>query len=120
MRRLLALILVVAAAGSPVEAAVGVLRDGRVHHEDALSAAVHHQRFALEHDHEDGTPSGEHRQGPGHEHGTTSDHCTHSHNATVPVGFSFSTVLVSVTWDYPGVVTLHSVVADHATPPPRV
>lgn len=115
---LLALLLMV---GSLVEPAVGVLRDGTVHHETTASAATHADGARGDHGHEDGLPSG-HQHGGKHQHGTGADHCTHQHG------------LVFLAADLPGLVAAslaqRDAVAEYVTPatlhpldlfhPPRV
>lgn len=78
LRRLIALLAFVVMAGSIAEPALGVLRDGAVHHETAASAAGHADRARGDHGHEDGNPAG-HQHDPDHRHGTGADHCTHQH-----------------------------------------
>lgn len=82
MRRLLALTLLILTTASSVEAVVGVMRDGQVHHENPVVAAAHAQQYAGDHGHEDGA-AGENRHGERHDHGTAGDHCTHSHGPAV-------------------------------------
>lgn len=77
MRRLRALIMLLLIANSFLEAVVGVVRDGAVHHESAALAAAHAQHFAGDHSHEDSVPTGERYREGSHEHGTASDYCTH-------------------------------------------
>lgn len=83
MRRLLALTLLILTSASSMEAVVGVMRDGEVHHENAAVAAAHAQELSGDHGHEDGARSGEHRHGEDHEHGTSTDHCTHVHSVAL-------------------------------------
>lgn len=72
------------------EAVVGEQRDGTVHHESAAEAMEHTESAQGEHGHED---SGEH--GPEHQHGTSVDHCTHTHSVSLPTQheFGFATLL---------------------------
>lgn len=72
LRRLVAMLMLLAVTFSSMETVIGELRDGLIHHESALQAATHAQ--GGEHGHEDGAV-----HGPEHQHGTSSDHCTHQH-----------------------------------------
>jgi len=91
VRRALALLMLVLTFGSGVESVVGLLRDGEVHHESGASAVAHAaQSSGGDHGHEDAAPSGAHRHGRGHEHGTTNDHCTHTHSVALAPVFAFS------------------------------
>lgn len=91
MRRLIALALLLFTTASSLEAVVGVVRDGAVHHEDAATAAAHAEMSAGEHGHEDASSaSDDHEHGERHQHGTSGDHCTHMHGvALIPV-FAFA------------------------------
>lgn len=74
-RRLVAFFMLLAVTFSYGETVTGMLRDGAVHHEEsAATAALHAIAAQGEHGHEDGSS-----HGPGHEHGTPADHCTHQH-----------------------------------------
>ena len=87
-RRLLALILMFALPVSNSEAVFGELRDGEIHHETTLAAAVHAQQAGGDHGHED-AEAPTHRHGDNHQHGTGADHCTHQHGTPLPVRASF-------------------------------
>lgn len=78
LRRLVALLALVLMVGSIAEPALGVLRDGAVHHETTASAAVHAGQSAGDHGHEESPPF-DHQHGRHHQHGTGADHCTHQH-----------------------------------------
>jgi ABC-type nickel/cobalt efflux system permease component RcnA len=86
MRRFIALILLIFSTATSLEAVVGQVRDGEVHHETAARATQHAARTTGEHGHEHGMSaqsqdrdaSGE-EHGPKHQHGTGADHCTHAH-----------------------------------------
>lgn len=80
MRRLLALTLLILTTASSLEAVVGVMRDGEVHHEDSAVAATHAQAVSGDHGHEDASASTDQRHDGDHEHGTSTDHCTHVHS----------------------------------------
>lgn len=83
-RPLIAFALLLGYGATSVEAVVGELRDGEVHHESPAAALYHTQVAQGEHGHEDaGQQEPEH--GPDHQHGTSVDHCTHTHSAGVPV-----------------------------------
>jgi hypothetical protein len=81
-RRLIALALLLGYGASAAEAAVGVVRDGAVHHESAAAAAVHQESHHGDHGHEDPGTDAEH--GSEHQHGTSGDHCTHAHGTSLP------------------------------------
>lgn len=87
-RAILALVALFASGGFDTEQVVGEMRDGAIHHESVAEAAAHAERTTGDHGHEDpGSERDEH--GPGHSHGTTSDHCTHQHGTPVPCSFNF-------------------------------
>lgn len=87
LQRLTSLLLLLAVFAYSAEAVLGVLRDGEVHHESAVAAAGHGEQRGGDHGHEDGPLS--HPHGPGHQHGTSLDHCTHQHTATVAHAIAF-------------------------------
>jgi hypothetical protein len=78
LHRVAAVLMLLTIVFSHAETAMGLLRDGTVHHETAAAAAQHALNGQGEHGHEDGAP-----HGPNHEHGTSADHCTHQHGAQV-------------------------------------
>ena len=81
VRRGLALAILLAYMASAAEAVVGVVRDGAVHHESTLAAAVHRAEHLEDH----GYQHVEHEaQGSDHGHGTSADHCTHVHGVSLP------------------------------------
>lgn len=80
-RRVVALLMLLSVTFSNVETVNGALRDGEVHHEGAIEAASHAQVATGDHGHEDHEP-----HGSDHQHGTSSDHCTHQHGPTIPSG----------------------------------
>lgn len=88
LRRLLSLLLLMTVFAYMAEPVLGVLRDGEVHHESGAVAAVHQGQHGVEHGHEDGPLSHEH--GPDHQHGTSADHCTHHHGATLTATFTLA------------------------------
>lgn len=93
LRRLVALVMLLALTASALESVLGVLRDGEVHHESRAAAAVHDFHASGDHGHEDrsasGHPDGSHPHGPGHHHGTAADHCTHHHGTPLPASVAF-------------------------------
>lgn len=119
MRRLLALTLLILTSASSMEAVVGVMRDGEVHHENAALAASHAQESAGDHGHEDAATSTEHDHDEGHDHGTASDHCTHTHDAALltssPPPLDIMTVEVHVTES----ALPRAIVSDGFAHPPR-
>lgn len=92
MRRFIALILLLFSTATSLEAVVGPMRDGEVHHETAAQATEHASRATGEHGHEhemsahadDHDATGE-EHGPQHQHGTGADHCTHAHGPALSV-----------------------------------
>lgn len=88
LQRLTSLLLLLAVFAYSAEAVLGVLRDGEVHHETFAAAVSHGGQHGGDHGHEDGPMS--HPHGPGHQHGTSLDHCTHHHTATVADAFALS------------------------------
>ena len=85
LRRFIALVTFLAMAGSITEPALGVLRDGTVHHEAVTSAASHAERAAGGDGHENGARAGHPHDGD-HQHGTGADHCTHQHGHALVAG----------------------------------
>lgn len=108
--------------GGVFEPALGLLRDGRVHHETTATAGVHGNSTPTgEHGHEDGTASGpSHTHAPDHQHGTSADHCTHAHGAgIVPAqDFSFALAVVHVDEWFVAMASLSP--RQIHSPPPRV
>jgi ABC-type nickel/cobalt efflux system permease component RcnA len=90
LRRILALLLLLAAGLAQGESVWGELRDGEVHHESDVAAFAHAATADGEHGHEDARVP-EHRHGGDHQHGTHADHCTHQHGVALPAdpGFDF-------------------------------
>ncbi len=78
VRRLVALLMLLAVAFSLGETVTGQLRDGEVHHESNAEASAHALAAHGEHGHEDGSS-----HGPEHQHGTAADHCTHQHGTLI-------------------------------------
>lgn len=89
LRRGIALLILTAYAASAAEAVVGVVRDGQVHHESALTAAVHRAAHVSQHGYEH-LARGSHDTG--HEPGAPSDHCTHVHGVSLPTLCHFELV----------------------------
>ncbi|MGD2045400.1 MAG: hypothetical protein PVH96_04195 [Gemmatimonadota bacterium] len=89
VRRGLAFSILLAYAVSAAEAVVGVVRDGDVHHESALAAAVHRAEHLPDHAFEQG---GHDAHGSDHGHGSSSDHCTHIHGVSLPALCQFELV----------------------------
>jgi hypothetical protein len=89
-RRYLALVLMLAYGASAAEAVVGAVRDGSVHHESTVAAATHQADHHGEHGHED--PGAQPDHGSAHQHGTSGDHCTHTHGVSLPSACDFEVV----------------------------
>lgn len=119
MRRLLALTLLILTSVSSMEAVVGVMRDGEVHHENTLVAAAHAQVAGGDHGHEDATPSGEHRHGEGHDHGTAGDHCTHGHGPAILISTPPLRLTEGVDECYTESALPRAIVSDGFAHPPR-
>lgn len=84
IRRLVAVLALVATSNSATESVLGALRDGAVHHESGAAAAIHRAaRADGRHGHEDLAPRPDHQQT--HQHGTAADHCTHQHGTAMIV-----------------------------------
>lgn len=88
-RSFVALILLLGYGATAAEAVLGELRDGAVHHESSIEAMAHNQTAQGEHGHED---PGDHDSD--HQHGTSVDHCTHTHSASLPAHHEFSLVVL--------------------------
>jgi len=100
------------------EPAFGLLRDGQVHHETAASASTH-TSAAGEHGHEDGATQPGHPHAPSHQHGTSSDHCTHVHGIGLTSTQPLSSSAVLVTIDQPFSWTATSAPPEADCPPPK-
>lgn len=88
MRRALSVLILLVFYASLFEVGVGLARDGAVHHESSAVAASHATRGPDrqgEHGHETGDESPDTEHGPNHQHGTSSDHCTHAHGSALTV-----------------------------------
>lgn len=119
MRRLLALTLLILTSVSSMEAVVGVMRDGEVHHENPVVAAAHAQVAGGDHGHEDAAPSGEHRHGEGHDHGTAGDHCTHGHGPAILISASPLCLTEGVAEGFTESALPRATVSDGFAHPPR-
>ena len=91
-RSLVAFALLLGYGVTSLEVAVGEVRDGEIHHESNLQAIDHTQSSQGEHGHEDGGRTPEH--GPDHQHGTSGDHCTHTHSVSL-VSASYSFLIIA-------------------------
>ncbi|MEX2295623.1 MAG: hypothetical protein WD804_04810 [Gemmatimonadota bacterium] len=127
MRRALALVVLAALLGSKAEAVVGELRDGDVHHETTAKALAHQQDPHGAHAHDavnagdeggpvsDGSADG----GQDHEHGSSSDHCTHVHGAAA-IGSTDTPVPPNeVSFDFRCNVSNFYIPSESLYPPPR-
>lgn len=84
LRRVLSLLLLLAAVVSVVEPVIGEARDAAIHHEEqATTVAFCMVQSPADHAHEDPSAPGQ-SQGESHHHGSSSDHCTHQHGVGVP------------------------------------
>jgi hypothetical protein len=119
MRRLIAFCLVLLTAASNLEAVVGMLRDGEVHHEE-LSAASLHATPDGEHGHEDASSPAGHQHDENHEHGTSGDHCTHVHGMALIPTFAFAVLMGEDVTQYAEVTQPHPIISRPFTHPPRV
>jgi hypothetical protein len=108
-RRVIALGLMLALAGSAVEALAGPVRDGSMHHETIVEASSHRFVLGVQHDHDapavadapapddassaSSVPSSADDE---HEHSGDADHCSHVHGfALVGTTEAMSAVVVS-------------------------
>ena len=98
-RRLVALLMLCSITYSSAEAVIGVLRDGKVHHETMAEAASHTLLTGAEHGHDAADPSKSPNQE--HEHGTSSDHCTHQHWTPLMAPQAELTALAEARFDPP-------------------
>lgn len=83
-RRLIAGLTILLGALANAETLIGTVRDGDVHHETVATALAHKSLAPGIHDHPDTPGSSDGGSGPGHQHGTAADHCTHHHGAALP------------------------------------
>lgn len=120
MGRLIALCVLLLTTASNLEVVVGMLRDGRVHHEDAATALVHAESGPGEHGHEDASAPANHRHGKGHEHGTSGDHCTHVHGVALVGSFSFLLLGGEAGVEYADAPLPDPLISEALVHPPRV
>jgi hypothetical protein len=118
MRQFVALCLLLLTTLSNLETVTGLLRDGAVHHEDAVAASAHAD-FGGEHGHEDASSPSEHRHNEDHEHGTSSDHCTHHHGIALVPSLSFLILGTEVVIHSPEALLPQSLVSATLVHPPR-
>ncbi len=79
LRRLMAGVALLGVGFGTFEPAVGLVRDGAIHHEGGVEAAQRATSQRGEHGHEHAVESASDTHGPEHQHGTGVDHCTHMH-----------------------------------------
>ncbi len=79
LRGLVSFILLITLPGYYLEPEMGEVRDGAVHHESTSEAMSHSVSHSGEHGHEAFGKAPGTDFGPGHQHGTGADHCTHVH-----------------------------------------
>ena len=114
MRRIVAMTLLLSFYATSVEAVVGVVRDGTVHHETASEAMRHAESGPPEHGHEVETDAPGSEHGKDHQHGTGADHCTHAHGTAVLITAPRSSVQ---TEDVVNLIEVVASIADHHEPP---
>lgn len=119
LHRLIAVSLLVLTSASNVEAVIGSLRDGEVHHEDLASALSHASAGGDEHGHEDASEPSRHRHNDDHEHGTSSDHCTHQHGIAVLPSFAFVILAPEGDIAYADPLLRHPLISETLVHPPR-
>ena len=127
MRRALVLLVLVTLIGSRAEAVVGELRDGEVHHESTAEAFSHQQDPHGAHAHDavnsgdEGLPdSAESTEaGQDHEHGTSSDHCTHVHGAAAISSAESAVPPVEMSFDFLCTFSDLDFLSELHAPPPR-
>jgi hypothetical protein len=106
VRTLLAVLALVANGSFSTESVFGELRDGGVQHETVGAAASHASQSAGDHGHEDPESPDHDEHGPGHSHGSTSDHCTHQHGLAIPIELVFALTFSHTTTSFPDDVYL--------------
>jgi hypothetical protein len=124
MRRFISALLLLATVAFQAEAVLGEARDGSVHHEEAAEAWVHAHDPHGSHSH-DG-PEGprslqlnERAPSSEHEHGTTTDHCTHVHGMALVCTTDLDLILIEWRFGYSGPSVPADVVFEALSPPPR-
>lgn len=119
-RRLVALFALVLSVGSFLEPALGLLRDGAIHHEGSAAALVH-SAGGGEHGHEDtGAPAGDHDQQGPHRHGTAADHCTHVHNLALVSSYTLQLVSGTARCEFDEQPFVHATIFRTVLRPPIV
>jgi hypothetical protein len=129
MRRAVALLALVITSASRAEVVVGEVRDAEVHHEGAAEAWAHTQDAHGKHAHDRAddefsagalgdTPQDEHEDGA-HEHGGSSDHCTHIHGTAAVSSVEWLAVPLFVSCDFALTLESSAILAEAHSPPPR-
>jgi hypothetical protein len=121
--KLTALAMLLATGFAALEPVVGLLRDGELHHEAVAEAAQHASRQAGvptgEHGHEPSSDTPDHPHGPGHQHGTSADHCTHVHSVALFAGFALEICAVESTFSFAEATLRTKAVSADLTRPPK-
>lgn len=97
IRRVVAIVLMLATSGSAAESVQGLVRDGAMRSENNVARSHLVARVTGDRGSEDGTARGQpHRHGA-HGNATPEDHCMHQHGPAMPasVGLSFRVHRVS-------------------------
>lgn len=127
MRSTVALLSILVLMVSRAEAVIGEVRDSEVHHETAVEAWVHAEDPHGAHAHDDDHPTGESQDGTvqdtgdesRHEHGGSSDHCTHVHSAAVVDSMEWAALACETSLDFFITPSASGTVLDAHSPPPR-
>jgi hypothetical protein len=128
MRRAVALLAIIMSMASRAEAVIGEVRDADIHRETAVEAWTHAQDPHGAHAHDGAHPIGESGaesvQGTDdespHEHGGSSDHCTHVHGAMLVGSMEWSPVPTEVSFDSFLTSSSSGVAPQLRSPPPRL
>ena len=125
IKRLTATLMIFAWALMSVESVVGEMRDGDVHHESVSKAMQHRVAsaggFAHEHGEEPGLEEQGDEQDRDHQHGSSTDHCTHVHGAALIImAVPVTPTSVDHAWNWPSPSSNHFVPAEVLPHPPKV
>jgi hypothetical protein len=124
-KRLTATLVIVAWTLMSFESTWGELRDGDVHHESASEALQHRAASAgsPEHGHAEdlgGAAQGDEQDGD-HQHGSSSDHCTHVHGSALIMTVVYvAPASLPHAWDRPTPPPPYGIPAEVLPHPPKV
>lgn len=112
IRRLIALVVLLASTAAAAEAVVGVMRDRAVHHEHTTVAQAASSQTAP-------APSPDRQREDRHDHDTGSDHCTHVHGVALIPALKLFMPGLERTIDFTEPPSRRAVLSEVIPEPPR-